>query len=159
MIQFIFQLQIYFVNDYLAKLSVNLSLGVQDYEGDIPPLQASVQYAYGYTVRPNDSTTSGLLTFPPIVSWPSEPDALYTVIIVDNGIERVLPKQYFHWMVVNIPGNNIHEGVEVIDYLTPFSMEIKDGKINPNGKSHPMLVFVYKQPKEVGNQNLKCFKN
>ena len=139
-------------------MTFDLHLGVQDYEGDIPPLQANVQYAYGYTVRPNDSTTSGLLTFPPIVSWPSEPDALYTVIIVDNGIERVLPKQYFHWMVINIPGNNIHEGVEVIDYLTPFSMEIKDRRIDPNGKSHPMLVFVYKQLKEVGNQNLICFK-
>ena len=70
-------------------------------------------------------------------------------MIVDNGIQRVLPKGYIHWMVVNIPGNNIPLGNEVMDYVTPFSFEIKDGKIDPDGVAHPMLVMIYRQPGEV----------
>ena len=45
--------------------------------------------------------------------WPTEKGALYSVIIVDVNIERVLPKGYFHWAVINIPGNRIEDGNEV----------------------------------------------
>eukprot|EP00090_Calanus_glacialis_P020351 TRINITY_DN3131_c0_g1_i1.p1 TRINITY_DN3131_c0_g1~~TRINITY_DN3131_c0_g1_i1.p1 ORF type:complete len:518 (-),score=128.70 TRINITY_DN3131_c0_g1_i1:56-1609(-) len=127
----------------------NLWAGVSDYDGEVPPQEAVVQYAYGYTVRPNDTATVGLLSFRPQVTWPADPDALYTIMIVDNGIQRVLPKGYIHWMVVNIPGNNIPLGNEVMDYVTPFSFEIKDGKIDPDGVAHPMLVMIYKQQGEI----------
>jgi hypothetical protein len=75
-------------------------------------------------------------------------------MIVDNGIGSLLPQQYIHWMVVNIPGENVAMGSEVMDYVTPFSIEIKDGKPDPYGTAHPMLVLVYKQKREVSFYNL-----
>ena len=65
-------------------------------------------------------------------------------MIVDNGITRLLPQQYFHWLVVNIPGTDMSEGNEVMDYITPFIAERDD---NP----HPMLLLVYQQRGRVGD--------
>ena len=58
------------------------------------------------------------------------------VMMVDNGIIRLLPQQCFHWLVVNVPGNDVGEGNEVMDYITPFSRE---------DVPHPMLLLVYRQ--------------
>ena len=102
----------------------------------------------GNTITPT-ILYAGLLSSRPDLTWPADSKALYTVMIVDNGIESVLPLQYIHWMVVNIPGDNVPMGSEVMDYVTPFSIEIKDGKIDPFGVAHPMLVLVYKQPGKV----------
>ena len=49
----------------------------------------------------------------PRLVWPTEKGALYSVIIVDVNIERLLPKGFFHWAVMNIPGNRIEDGNEV----------------------------------------------
>ena len=72
--------------------------------------------------------------------------ALYTVMIVDNGIIRLLPQQYFHWLVVNIPGTDVSEGNEVMDYITPFIAGRDDDP-------HPMLLLVYQQSGRVGDAN------
>ena len=55
----------------------------------------------------------------PRLVWPTEKGALYSVFIVDINIERVLPKGYFHWAVINIPGNRIGDGNEVGGIFTP----------------------------------------
>ena len=60
------------------------------------------------------------------MTWPSEPGALYTVMVIDAGIQRVLPKVYMHWMVTNIPGNSVELGNEVMEYVTPFSLEVEE---------------------------------
>eukprot|EP00092_Neocalanus_flemingeri_P005668 GFUD01006106.1.p1 GENE.GFUD01006106.1~~GFUD01006106.1.p1 ORF type:complete len:527 (-),score=118.65 GFUD01006106.1:49-1629(-) len=127
----------------------NLWAGIGDYDGEVPTQQLGVQFAYGYTVRPNDTVTAGLLSHRPHLTWPADPNSLYTVMIVDNGIERLLPQQFIHWMVVNIPGSNVQLGSEVMDYITPFSIEFKDGKIDKDSPGHSMLVLVYKQPGEI----------
>ena len=70
------------------------------------------------------------------------------VMIVDGGIERLLPKTYLHWLVMNVPGDKVEEGVEVFQYVTPFSLELEeDGSIVKDTKesSHPMIVLVFKQ--------------
>ena len=33
----------------------------------------------------------------------SSPGSLYTILMVDEGIERLGPAQYFHWAVENVP--------------------------------------------------------
>ena len=101
------------------------------------------------TVPTSRLCSIGLLSFRPHLTWPADPDSLYTVMIVDNGIERVLPKQYVHWMVVNIPGNSVPLGSEVMEYVPPFSFTLRDGKLDPEGPAHPMLVMIYKQPAKV----------
>ena len=69
-------------------------------------------------------------------------------MIVDGGIKRLLPETYLHWLVMNVPGDKVEEGVEVFQYVTPFSLELEeDGSIIKDTKesSHPMLVLVFKQ--------------
>ena len=66
----------------------------------------------------------------PTLYWPSERGQLYTVMIIDGGIKQVLPKGYMHWMVTNIPGNFVERGNEVMQYVTPFGLELnEDGSI------------------------------
>ena len=55
---------------------------------------------------------------------------------------------YVHWMVTNIPGNNIKDGVEVMQYLTPFSLEFTEAGefiTDEAESSHPLIVAVFKQ--------------
>ena len=51
--------------------------------------------------------------------------SLYTVMIVDEGIERLEGKQFIHWLVTNIPGNSISQGQEMAEYVTPFSFDLE----------------------------------
>ena len=70
------------------------------------------------------------------------------VMIVDGGIKRLLPDTYLHWLVMNVPGEKVEEGIEVFQYVTPFSLELEDdGSIIKDTKesSHPMIVLVFKQ--------------
>ena len=43
----------------------------------------------------------------PTLEWPVEEGALYTVMMLDTGIERLEGLQYIHWMVENVPGNEV----------------------------------------------------
>ena len=55
---------------------------------------------------------------------------------------------YVHWMVTNIPGNSIKDGVEVMQYLTPFSLEFTEAGefiTDEAESSHPLIVAVFKQ--------------
>ena len=100
----------------------------------------------------------------PTLSWQAEQDEMYTVgstlnhsrnltqscqvMIVDGGIKRLLPETYLHWLVMNVPGDKVEEGVEVFQYVTPFSLELEeDGSIikDTQESSHPMIVLVFKQ--------------
>merc|ERR1712226_734803 len=105
-------------------------------------------------VEPNATTSVGLMTTRPRLTWPAEPGALYTVMVIDAGIQRVLPKVYLHWMVTNIPGNSVDLGNEVMEYVTPFSLEVHedplDGFIKDRYTSaHPMIFLVFKQPGRI----------
>ena len=74
--------------------------------------------------------------------------ALYTVMIVDEGIERLEGKQFIHWLVTNVPGSDVGRGAEVMQYIPPFSIELgSDGAIDKT-KSHPMLALIYREVKE-----------
>ena len=64
-------------------------------------------------------------------------------MIVDNGITRLHPQQYFHWLVVNVPGTDVSQGNEVMDYITPFIAGREDDP-------HPMLLLIYQQRGRVG---------
>ena len=85
----------------------------------------------------------------PDLGWPAERGALYTLILADAGIARLGEQQALHWMVTNIPGNAISEGSEVIQYLTPFSLELdEEGQFITDRvtSSHHLLALVFRQP-------------
>ena len=77
---------------------------------------------------------TGQMATRPVVFWEGDRNSLYTVMMVDQGIERLEGKQFIHWMVTNIPGTNVRDGAEVMQYIEPFSFEIgSDGRLDPNG--------------------------
>ena len=42
------------------------------------------------------------------------------VMIVDGGIERLLPKTYLHWLVMNVPGSKVADShVGFVTILLP----------------------------------------
>ena len=57
-------------------------------------------------------------------------------------------RMYVHWMVTNIPGNNIQAGVEVMQYVTPFSLEFTESGefiTDEAESSHPLIIAVFRQ--------------
>ena len=63
-------------------------------------------------------------------------------------IKRPCISRYIHWMVTNIPNNNVKAGVEVMNYVTPFSLEFtEDGEFitDPVESAHPLIIAVFKQ--------------
>merc|ERR1712110_494604 len=120
--------------------------------GEAPPQRLMIDWPNNVQiVEPNVTTSVGLMTTRPRLSWPSEAGALYTVMVIDAGIQRVLPKVYLHWMVTNIPGSSVELGNEVMEYVTPFSLEVQetplDGFIKDRyASAHPMVFLVFKQP-------------
>lgn len=56
----------------------------------------------------------------PTVTWESKPNTFYTLIMSDpDAPSRADPKfgEWNHWLVVNIPGNNISEGEVRSEYI------------------------------------------
>merc|ERR1712079_73171 len=71
-----------------------------------------------------------------------------------NNVEIVVPKVYMHWMVTNIPGNSVELGNEVMEYVTPFSLEVEEDPLDGfvkdrQASAHPMIFLVYKQPGHI----------
>ena len=93
----------------------------------------------------NNTVLTGWLEERPQLGWAADRRALYTVMIVDEGIERLEGKQFIHWLVTNVPGSDVERGAEVMQYIPPFSIELgSDGAIDKD-KSHPMLALIYRE--------------
>ena len=114
-----------------------------------PPAKLDVKWENSDLVQPGETVPVTVMTDRPSnLRWTTERGALYTIMLLDAGISRLLPKMYVHWMVTNVPGNNIRNGVEVMQYVTPFSLEFtEDGQFvtDPVESSHPLLMLVFKQ--------------
>jgi len=134
---------------------------VKDLIPEIPKYLLNVEYP-DVEVTPNITLHSGLLTERPKLSWPTEPGALYTVILWDANIQYFLPKRIIFWMVTNIPGNNVEMGNEVIEYATPLTAIFRNPETGKDEfgadsiwvkdveqSSHPMMVAVFKQPSHL----------
>merc|ERR1712012_1270526 len=120
-----------------------------------PPSKVFVEWPSNIRVDLNDSVGVGRMQERTRLVWPTEKGALYSVIIVDVNIERVLPKGFFHWAVINIPGNRIDDGNEVMEYVPPFHFKLnEDGSLvkDPKESASPMLVLVFKQEGRIWSE-------
>lgn len=81
---------------------------------------------------------------PPTVTWDTEPGALYTLIMTDpDAPSRSNPKfrEWHHWLVANIPGNDLKKGDELSGYISSAP---------PQGTGlHRYVYLVYKQPGKI----------
>ncbi|XP_055323149.1 protein D3-like [Sitodiplosis mosellana] len=104
-----------------------------------------VVYPDGTAVRlGNELKPSQIQDKPTEVAWPCKEGAYYTVLMYNpDGPSRVAPvnREYRHWLVVNIPENDIEKGQEVVGYSKG---------VPPKGSGlHRYVFLVFKQPKII----------
>ncbi|XP_018912202.1 protein D2 isoform X2 [Bemisia tabaci] len=79
----------------------------------------------------------------PSIEWPADPNLNYALVFIDpDAPSKALPtmREWQHWLVVNIPGNDITSGKVLTEY---------EGASPPNGTGPHRYVFVvYQQPRE-----------
>ncbi|ESO83087.1 hypothetical protein LOTGIDRAFT_134046, partial [Lottia gigantea] len=57
----------------------------------------------------------------PNVSYECDPDSLYTLILTSpDGNLQNNNTEFLHWMVGNIPGNDVKQGEVICNYMPPF---------------------------------------
>ncbi|NXP05152.1 RM38 protein, partial [Thinocorus orbignyianus] len=70
---------------------------------------------YGNMVTPSEASS------PPAVSYEAGKGSLWTLLLTNpDGHLRDADSEYLHWLVTNIPGNDIKLGKEICHYLPPF---------------------------------------
>lgn len=92
----------------------------------------------------NELTPTSVKDVPSFVSWPTQPQALYTLCLTDpDAPSRKQPtfREFKHWLVVNIPGSNINDGKTLAEY-------IGSGPPVDTGL-HRYVFLVYKQPSRI----------
>jgi len=115
---------------------------VPDVIDTIPLNEVDIKFANGAAVKNGNVLTPTQVKDPPTqMSWPTEAGALYTLIKTDpDAPSRASPKyrEWHHWLVVNIPGNDVAAGKTLSEYV---------GSGPPKGTGlHRYVYLVYKQP-------------
>jgi len=102
------------------------------------------------SVTPNMTLDTSQLQKKPTLKWIADPNALYTLLIEDNDIVTS-PIKYAHWLVTNIPGNDVNNGDEIAEYLPSFHFVIReDGTLEQElGVTDRHLVLIYKQQGKI----------
>uniref|UniRef100_A0A915BK81 Phosphatidylethanolamine-binding protein n=1 Tax=Parascaris univalens TaxID=6257 RepID=A0A915BK81_PARUN len=83
---------------------------------------------------------------PPKVSWDAEPGVLYTLIMTDpDAPSRKTPtfREWHHWLITNIPGNDISKGEVLSEYISSAPP--------PNTGLHRYVYLVYKQSGKISD--------
>jgi len=123
---------------------------VPDHLSEVPDQDLTVTWSKsGVVARINSTIASDDMFERPVLSFDAEADALYTVMIVDNGIEALGGMQWFHWLKSNVPGSDLSGGDENYEYIAPFYFErnaTNTGVVDTgDAPGHDILVLVYKQ--------------
>ena len=68
---------------------------------DLPPSCLDMTYN-GKLIMPNYQVPTEEMLEKPVLGWNTEEGALYTIFILDYGIERLGGLQYYHWIMANV---------------------------------------------------------
>jgi len=106
----------------------------------IPPMKGlKVVYKEGEVKFGNELTPTQVKDIP-LVEWDADPTQFYTLIMTDpDAPSRKDPKwgEWHHWIVSNIPGNNISNGDTIFEYVGSGPP--------PDTGLHRYVFLVYKQ--------------
>merc|ERR1712002_625279 len=97
----------------------------------------------------------------PSATWDTEGhEGLWTVIMPDVSLRN--NDSNMQWMVINIPGNNIEQGDEVMEYIPPIAWRncwngvdnhdrpcVKNGVIYDRDYTHQTVFWVFKQKEKI----------
>nr|XP_018905938.1 PREDICTED: protein D3-like [Bemisia tabaci] len=95
---------------------------------------------FGVSMDAND-----ILYSPSKSRWPIQKGALYVLIFIDPDVptrENPSEREYLHWLVENISGDNCHHGETLFDYIGPIPEHMRG--------THRMVFLVYQQPGTSG---------
>lgn len=127
-----------------------MSIGYELDEDNVMPVH------YGNTVNASETHEE------PLVEYDSDGGSLWTLILSNpDGYLYDSNKECLHWMIGNIPEDNIDKGETICNYLSPFP---------PKGIGYQRLVFtLYKQDGQINFNELnikntnslsdRCFKS
>uniref|UniRef100_A0AC34FPH2 Uncharacterized protein n=1 Tax=Panagrolaimus sp. ES5 TaxID=591445 RepID=A0AC34FPH2_9BILA len=94
---------------------------VKDVIGLSPPKLLKVSFDSGREAFLGNILTPSEVKNKPIeLQWPTRPGSMYTVAMIDpDAPSRSNPsrREYLHWLVVNIPGTNVWQGNELVEYI------------------------------------------
>lgn len=74
----------------------------------------------GSQLTPNE------VTIEPDITWNANENELFTILMTDSGVHSSdnNVNEVKHWLVVNIPGNNIMKGDKIVEYVGAMPMEV-----------------------------------
>lgn len=111
---------------HIERMAQHYAIFRDLFNGDFfrPSLELKVKYDYddefvtpvyyGNVVCPCDAQSE------PHISYSSPPDHLYTLLLVNPDESLTNQHQeYLHWMITNIPGDNVGEGDVLVQYMPP----------------------------------------
>ncbi|XP_038217414.1 protein D2-like isoform X2 [Zerene cesonia] len=114
---------------------------VPDVVPKAPSALITVKYPSGVEVKEGNVLTPTKVKDVPSVSWEASSDAFYTLAMTDpDAPSRKEPKfrEWHHWLVGNVPGQNVAGGETLSAYI---------GSGPPEGTGlHRYVFLVYKQP-------------
>ena len=125
----------------MVKRTFRIAKIIPELIDTFPNGSIEIQYKNGQKVlMGNELTPSEVKNVPKNIYWLVEPNALYTLIMVDpDAPSRQYPdlREIIHWLVINIPGNNIEKGQTQVSYV---------GSGPPEGSGlHRYVFLVFKQ--------------
>jgi len=114
-------------------------------EDFIPTIEPKVSFPKGEVKDGNTFNASDLHYVEPDVSWtPRTKSSYYTLMKVDpDAPSKSNPssREWRHWLIVNIPGNDITKGEVVTPYMGPHPP--KDSGL------HRYVFLLYEQPDKI----------
>ncbi|KAH0555161.1 protein D2-like isoform X2 [Cotesia glomerata] len=110
----------------------------------LPSSILQVTYANNVTVDLGNELTPTKVKDPPTVHWDADSGSFYTLCMTDpDAPSRKQPtyREWHHWLVGNIPGNDVSKGEVLSEYI---------GSGPPQGTDlHRYVFLVYKQPQKL----------
>lgn len=80
----------------------------------------------------------------PSVEWQNEPGAFYTLLFIEPDAPSRTDfslREWQHWLIVNIPGNNVSKGTTLSEY--------QGSGPGKNSGLHRYVYLLFKQPREL----------
>jgi len=109
-----------------------------------PSDKIEVSYPSGVIVNMGNELTPTQVKDEPSVSWPADPNALYTLCMTDPDApsrKEHTFREWHHWLVGNIPGNDITKGETLSEYVGSGPP--------PETGLHRYVFLAYKQPSKL----------
>ncbi|KAK2712577.1 hypothetical protein QYM36_011309 [Artemia franciscana] len=109
-----------------------------------PPAVMKVDFDSGVNADQGNELTPTQVKNPPTVHWDADPNSFYTLCMTDpDAPSRKEPKfrEWHHWLVVNIPGEDISKGEVLSEYV---------GAGPPQGTGlHRYVLLAFKQAEKI----------